>query len=182
MRKIIIVAGFPGTGKSTLAKKIQKHSGYVLLDKDYLNKGITDRIHDAIGIPRDDRESKAHKDLVRPISHEILYNSAEAVLNCDIGVIIDAPFEQYIQERDWYPMLVERFGVKPLVVWVEVSKELEYSQLKERGRSIDKWKLEHFEEYYAQREGMVIRVPEDDLVRINAREVDVECFIDSICR
>lgn len=41
---IIIIAGMPATGKSTLAARLQKKFGYPILEKDYIKEGLFDTL------------------------------------------------------------------------------------------------------------------------------------------
>ena len=41
---IIILAGMPATGKSTLAAKLQQKFGYPILEKDYIKEGLFEKI------------------------------------------------------------------------------------------------------------------------------------------
>ncbi|MGN0347465.1 MAG: AAA family ATPase [Lachnospiraceae bacterium] len=174
MPQIVIIAGFPGVGKSTLANQLQKETGWVLLDKDELTRGITGRIHRLLGLPEEDRESHLHKTVVRELTHTMLYNAANEVLRSNHSVILDAPFEQYIQEDDWYPSLVKIFNQNPFVVWVEIPKEQELQQLIRRNRDLDKWKINHFEEYYKGRENLCLKVPDEFLFRISADYIELK--------
>lgn len=168
--RLIIVAGFPGVGKSTIAKRLQQdislcHNPCLLLDKDEITKGITSGLHKLLGLPEEDRESELHKTKVTPLCHEILYNAASCGLKSNLTVILDAPFEKYIQDPNWYPSLCSRFQTKPYVIWIEIPKEQEYRQLITRNRPIDTWKINHFEAYYAGRDTIVLHVPENYLFR-----------------
>ena len=41
---VIILAGMPATGKSTLAKKLQARFGYPILEKDNIKEGLFDTL------------------------------------------------------------------------------------------------------------------------------------------
>ena len=41
---VIILAGMPATGKSTLAAKLQKKFGYPILEKDFIKEGLFDTL------------------------------------------------------------------------------------------------------------------------------------------
>lgn len=181
--KLIIIAGFPGVGKSTVAKRLQRdislqHGSCLLIDKDEITKGITSGLHRLLGLAEEDRESELHKTKVTPLCHEILYNAAACGLNSGLSVIIDAPFEKYIQNPDWYPSLCERFQVNPYVIWMEIPKEQELRQLISRNRPIDTWKINHFEEYYAGRDTITLKVPKEYLFRCGQ---EYQVIYDHLC-
>lgn len=163
--KVIIIAGWPGVGKTTLAKQLQKDTGYVILNKDDLTKDVTSRLHEILGIAPEDRESILHTTVVRSLTHQMLYNAAHCVLDSGHSVIIDTPFDQYITKKEWYSHMAEEIGCCPLILWIEIPKEQEYQQLLSRNRAIDSWKITHFDEYYARRQGMNYEVPSEYFVR-----------------
>ncbi len=81
---LIIVAGMPATGKSTLAKALQKEFGYPILEKD----GIKEELFDTIGF-----ESYAEKRRLDIAANAVLLKVMEEMMKADASVIIDNNFD-----------------------------------------------------------------------------------------
>jgi hypothetical protein len=68
-------------------------------------------------------------------------------------VVVDAPFSPYLADPGFVAAAAERFDWPPVdieVVRVRVSPATLQHRLRERGLERDRWKLNHWEEYWAE--------------------------------
>lgn len=82
--EVIILAGMPATGKSTIAKHFQNALGYPILEKDCLKEGL----FDTVGF-----SCYAQKRQLDIASNELLLRVMEALLKAGISMIIDNNFD-----------------------------------------------------------------------------------------
>ncbi len=81
---VIILAGMPATGKSTLAAKLQKKFGYPILEKDYIKEGL----FDTLGF-----SCYAEKRALDVASNEVLLRWMGAMIKAGQSMIIDNNFD-----------------------------------------------------------------------------------------
>ena len=81
---IIILAGMPATGKSTLAAKLQQKFGYPILEKDYIKEGL----FDTLGF-----SCYAEKRALDVAANEVLLRWMGAMLKAGQSMIIDNNFD-----------------------------------------------------------------------------------------
>lgn len=91
LRKLILISGPPGVGKSTLATALAKETQSVLLDKDAIDDAF--HPHD-----RGDHYTKH----VEPKVLQALLNLAELNLSADLDVILDVPWTHlFLNSPEW---------------------------------------------------------------------------------
>jgi predicted kinase len=71
------MAGFPGCGKSTLAKEISKHIDVVVIDRDVIKSSMI--------------ESGVDLDIVASASYDVVFSLCKYYLGINKNVIIDTP-------------------------------------------------------------------------------------------
>lgn len=81
---IIILAGMPATGKSTLAAKLQQKFGYPILEKDYIKEGL----FDTLGF-----SCYAEKRALDVAANEVLLRWMGAMIKAGQSMIIDNNFD-----------------------------------------------------------------------------------------
>lgn len=81
---IIILAGMPATGKSTLARHLQQEFGYPILEKDYIKEGLFDTLGFA------DYAGKRALDVA---ANEVLLRMMDAMAKAGASVIVDNNFD-----------------------------------------------------------------------------------------
>ena len=81
---VVIVSGLPAAGKSTLAHRLSKELGFVLVERDQLGEHVLAKVADVV--PPDEREriARAKDRLVNVV--------AAAALDAGGGVVIDGNF------------------------------------------------------------------------------------------
>ena len=79
MGKIFLVqmAGYPGSGKSTLSKKIANRTGAIVIDRDIIKSTMIN--------------SKIPNDIAADVSYNVVFDLAEFYLGMGKSVIIDTP-------------------------------------------------------------------------------------------
>ena len=81
---IIILAGMPATGKSTLAAKLQKAFGYPILEKDHIKEGL----FDTLGF-----SCYAEKRALDVAANEVLLRLMGTMLKAGQSMIVDNNFD-----------------------------------------------------------------------------------------
>jgi predicted kinase len=148
---IIIVAGFAGSGKSTIGKLISKNMRFAYLDKDTLTRYFTDEMLESKGVGKGDRESTYYTELINPLEYNTLVKVALENVELGISVVLSAPFIRQLNSSSWFADKVDEFSslsdCKVKVVWIESSREIERIRLIDRNADRDLNKLDNWDEY-----------------------------------
>ena len=83
--KLIILAGMPATGKSTIAAVLQKHFGYPVFEKD----AIKECLFDTIGF-----EDYAGKRQLDVAANTVLMEQIKRMLSAGCSLIVDNNFDE----------------------------------------------------------------------------------------
>ena len=155
MPKAIIVAGSPGAGKSTYARKLAKDSPAVVLDIDTVTErlvrlSLTLQSHDS-----DDRDSLFFKENYRLPIYETLFDIARENLEIQ-DVIIVGPFTREIRNNHWKEELQNRLGVVQVDIhYVFCNPDVRRQRIQERAAARDSSKSRdwpHSQLYYGTEE------------------------------
>jgi len=80
MKKMIIVAGVAGSGKSYIGKEIAKKiENCVYLDKDTQTRFLVDKFLKCLGHNETDRESQEYLQNIRPLEYECLLKQGKEI-------------------------------------------------------------------------------------------------------
>jgi predicted kinase len=148
-RKLVLVGGFSGSGKTHLGKILSKDVGF-FVDKDTLSKLFTEKILTILGESKNDRESETYLSNVRGIEYEVMMNHAFDNLLLKKSVVCSAPFIKEFNDPDWMRNLRNRvisLDTKLITIWVHSDTETTYKRIMSRKFSRDKWKLENWDTY-----------------------------------
>lgn len=126
--KLIIIAGMPSAGKSTIAKKIGDAFGFPILEKDE----IKEELFDTIGYK--DRVEKRRLDMA---STAILMRCTESVLKSGGSLIIVNNFRSDMSDE--VQKMTERCGCTCVTVFLNGDADVFYHRYVER----DKKRLRH---------------------------------------
>lgn len=130
--RVIMIGGAPGTGKSTLARQLGDHFGYVVLSSDEIRKDITQT-------PRDEhRFAPEGEDIYQPgvnrLTYDELRREADLLLRAGCGVILDATWRDP-HDREAVRQLAQRREVE--LVELRCSLSLEEAKARVTNRLAD---------------------------------------------
>ena len=149
-----IVIGTAGSGKSTIARRLAREHAAAYLDKDAMSARFVEAALAAAGYDPGDRESNAfYLGRILPLEYDSLLDVAGANLRLGLPVVIDAPFSPYLSDPDFIADARKRFEWPPVdveVIRVRVSPTTLQQRLHQRGLERDRWKLAHWDQYWAE--------------------------------
>ncbi|MCQ9164007.1 AAA family ATPase [Arthrobacter sp. STN4] len=151
--EVFIVIGPAGSGKTTIAQQTAREHGAAYLDKDRLCGRLVELALQVAGHAPSDRESNGfYRENVLPLEYETLMDVAGANLRLGRSVVLDAPFGAYFATPDYLTRVADEFHWPPsktTVVRVQVPQDILRRRLLQRDLERDRWKLAHWEEYWA---------------------------------
>ncbi|MBQ4505835.1 MAG: ATP-binding protein [Firmicutes bacterium] len=139
---LIIIAGMPATGKSTVAAAVSKAFGYPVIEKDYLKEGL----FDVLGF-----ENYAQKRALDHAANEELLRTVRALLKSGTSAIIDNNFDTASGEK--LCEVINEYDPKCVTVFLSGDPQTLYERYAER----DNKHLRHLghvlQDHYPPREG-----------------------------
>ncbi len=192
--KLLIVAGMPAAGKSTIAKKIGAALGFPILEKDE----VKEELFDTLGYA--DRTEKRRLDLA---SNAVLMRNAEGLLKSGCNLILVNNFPKAMEET--VQKMIDRCGCKCAMVFLGGDNDVFYHRYVKRdqmhlrhiGHSFihryppqpgDDLNISMTREDFAEifeKNGMAefqLNGPRIDVDATYPEKIDVENLIDEICR
>lgn len=118
---IIILAGMPATGKSTLAAKLQKAFGYPVLEKD----NIKEALFDTLGF-----DCYAKKRALDVAANEVLLRWMSSMIKAGQSMIIDNNFD--IQSAEKLNLMLSENNLKCVTVFMTGDPQVLYERYFER--------------------------------------------------
>jgi predicted kinase len=152
-RRIVLVGGYAGSGKTELGRVLARRTGWPILDKDTMTRPLVERTLEALGQPTNDRDSDVYISQVRPLEYEALMAAAYENAECGVAVIVTAPFIAEFSDPAWLERERARFedrGVTAEVVWVACDTEMMHTYIRRRGAARDAAKLADWPAYLAK--------------------------------
>ncbi len=114
---LIIVAGMPATGKSTLAARLQAHFGFPIFEKD----AIKERLFDTIGF-----EDYAGKRQLDVAANAVLLEQIGRMLAAGASLIVDNNFDE--ESAAALKALLERHPVRAVTVFLTGDPQVLYER------------------------------------------------------
>ncbi|MEV0644466.1 ATP-binding protein [Phytomonospora sp. NPDC050363] len=102
MSRVVLVAGAPGSGKTTLSRRLAGDLGWVLLAKDALKETIAD----AVGVSGVGESGRVGLAAVR-----VLYSVASQLAGRGVPVVVESAFHAGRARADLAPLLAVAAGV-----------------------------------------------------------------------
>lgn len=118
---IIILAGMPAAGKSTLAAKLQRHFGYPILEKDHIKEGL----FDTLGF-----SCYAEKRALDVAANEVLLRWMGAMIKAGQSMIIDNNFDTQSAEK--LGRMLEENACKCVTVFMNGDPQVLYERYVQR--------------------------------------------------
>jgi predicted kinase len=166
---LIVFAGLPGTGKSTLARTVARELRAVYLDKDTIKDC-------AIAVARELKIERS-PDLAGPLSYELLVVLARDNLTLGLTVVLDSP-AGYRQFREKVSDLAKTHKASlKLIECICTDEALLRQRVEGRGRELPPYRARDWADYQSNRtrfEGLTERrlvVDTADLLAMNLRKV-----------
>src|SRR3989344_3199087 len=106
---IYLMLGYPGAGKTTVAKIIQKLTGARYLSSDVLRRQM---------FPKSRFSQNEHNSLYSELDAQLV-----ALVNHGHSVIYDANLNRHIHRAQKYELL-QKYGCRAVVVWVQTPKDI----------------------------------------------------------
>jgi predicted kinase len=186
-RKLILIAGYAGAGKSMVGKIMATKLSAPLIDKDTVVLPLINKTLELINNNAHDRESALYTDVLRPLEYEATMNVAWENLQCNPVVVVVAPFVAQIQDPVWLAQLEKRsrkMNTEYHFVWVRSSKEAIRKLLIARNTPRDTWKLENWDEYSSTLPvEPPVELPNEYFITNDARDLHaVETDIDTLLK
>ncbi|SFL82894.1 shikimate kinase [Paenibacillus sp. 1_12] len=150
MRKLVFFLGPAGAGKTTIAKTLAKRYRAALFDMDTMLRPAAAALMKLAGLDPEDRDSATYKSLCRDLGYRITMDAALENIELGTDAYVIGPFTKETESPEWLVKELESIGasvenVEVKVVFVHLADSLSYYQrIKERGLSLDDWKLDNW--------------------------------------
>lgn len=145
---LILIAGMPATGKSTVAKKLKEHFGYPILEKDEIKEAL----FDTIGY----RNLPEKRQLDRAAT-AVLMQTAEGLLKSGCSLILVNNFESAMSGQ--VQGMIDRCGCRTVMMFLDGDPDILHARYVER----DSQKVRHpghtFIDRYPPEPGDVLDLP-----------------------
>jgi shikimate kinase len=134
MMKNIVLIGFMGVGKGSVAREVIKHSDYVAIDTDDLIESMENRkvkeIFEAEGEKYFRKlEKKVAKWLEKSVQNTLIstgggFYKQENLKKIGLIILLDSPFDAIIKRIKAHPNAAKKLKKRPLLSDLEAAKKL----------------------------------------------------------
>jgi predicted kinase len=149
---LVLVAGFPGSGKTEFGRFVSEITGWSLLDKDTLTRPLTESLLLALDADPNDRHTATHFERIRPLEYRCLFDTVFDNLRLGISTVATAPFMREVTDTRWLERVrtkCARLGASVAVVWMHCDPDSMRDYLESRDAARDTWKLSYWDDYLA---------------------------------
>ncbi len=112
---LIIISGLPGTGKTTLAKKIADEFGFVMVSMDEIKEVMWDTMGHEFDFEFTDKIGKT--------AFELLFHFLESSLSKGVSLVIEAHFHPELN-NERFNKLKEKYGVNLIQIYCDCETEV----------------------------------------------------------
>ncbi|CAM3860551.1 AAA family ATPase [Vreelandella rituensis] len=169
-RRLILIGGMPGSGKTLIGKALAGRLG-LFVDKDTVSQFFTEQMLQLLGSHVDDRESGVYLGKVRDIEYETMMKHALENLALGHTVICSAPFIREFGDPQWLDGIhfeAELLDADVIKIWIHVDPRTARERILSRGASRDVWKLINWDTY-------ISTIPKTAPSNIGAVVIDNSC-------
>ncbi|WP_433688132.1 GntR family transcriptional regulator [Micromonospora carbonacea] len=148
--RVILVGGYPGSGKTELGRILTRQTGWAILDKDTTTRPVVEAALERLGNSPHDRESETYLTVIRPAEYEALMATLAENLQCGASVVVTAPFIRELGDQAWCDRLaatVDSYNGTLQVVWVYCDAITMHTYIRRRGAARDDFKLANWTDY-----------------------------------
>ena len=149
MKRLILVAALPASGKNYVCEKLLAALGDACyLDKDDLVPLVSRGF--SIAGEEPNMDASFYAEHLRGAEYETLFSLAFSALRFSCTVLVNAPLSSEVRNIDFMKQIKARaaaLGAHLFLVWVQVSEETRYERMKQRNAPRDAKKLLNFAEY-----------------------------------
>ena len=113
-KRVVLLRGMPGVGKTTLARNIAKELGYPLIVKDDV-RDVLHRLESRVSTGMLFLDGSPARLDTNADSYDVMYLVARTQLECGLNVIVESPLgthERYVR----FCKLAEDFGATPFLL------------------------------------------------------------------
>lgn len=139
---LIVLAGMPATGKSTVAAALSQSFGYPILEKDYIKEGL----FDTLGF-----ENYAQKRALDHAANNVLLRMLEAMLKVGNSAIVDNNFDTSSGEK--LCELIENYSPNCVTVFLTGDAKVLHQRYTLRDNAHKRHLGHVLQEHYPPREG-----------------------------
>lgn len=132
IQTFVVMRGFPGTGKSTIARAVAAALRAPLIDRDVIRQKAVDVFGDNPGIGR--------------FSYELMFALCKEQLRLGLGVVVDTPLT-YRDTYDQCLALAETFEIPMLVVHCQCPPDVQKRRLEGRKGMVSAFQITSWEEW-----------------------------------
>lgn len=174
MKKIIVITGFPGVGKTTVGKGVAKSLNASLLDKDTISDKFTNLITKHV-TKENDKESSFYKTEIRDLEYQVTMDVAvEQIEFLDFLVIIGPFTKEMKKESIFFDKYINQIKDKDVDVKfyffnIICNQDENKVRIQNRGLPEDKLKIQDWDSYKNKRTNDDLK---EDIVVLNNKRVD----------
>jgi predicted kinase len=148
--RVILIGGYPGSGKTEFGRVLARQTGWAILDKDTTTRPVVEAALERLGRSPHDRESETYLSAIRPAEYEALTATLTENLQCGVSVVVTAPFTKELRDKAWcdrLAALVRDYSGTLQVVWVYCDADTMHTYIRRRGAARDDHKLGNWAKY-----------------------------------
>jgi predicted kinase len=149
---VVLIGGYPGSGKTELGRILARETGWPMLDKDTLTRPVVEATLEVLGHSPHDRESETYLTMIRPREYEALMSAMTENAHCGTSAIVTAPFILELRDTAWINRLeatCHDMNAALSIVWVHCDATTMHTYMRHRGAARDATKLENWNTYLA---------------------------------
>lgn len=162
-KKLILVCGIPGSGKTTLAREVVKKINAFFIDKDDVQNSLTTK------------RSGEYYESIRQSTYDIMFSIVASNIKLGKNVVMVAPLVKEMKAegwREWLGHIKLIINADLKIIWCFADKNTIKNRLQKRGYPRDIEKLMNWEGFLAQ-EPIQVGIPFNHIKIDTSKEYDI---------